>query len=342
MDLKNAFGEVDQKLLLKVLEYHHIPDVTKLLITEYYKNYAITIGTDTYITDLLIVGKGILQGDCLSPLLFNMVTNTLIKTIDEEWIGCMGYNFCNSLAPRHWFRFADNSAVVMSTEQDSQLLLNLFTKWCKWANLIVRVQKCKSFGIKKNGTLSTQFKLCLRVNKELISPVKMGDNFIYLGKSLSFDMNNVDIKVELVKDMNKYFDIFRSIFIVNLDGDSLAIYNITSTLVTHNLDSVVKEYTKRSFRLPQSINTRHFYLPVKKLGMKFTLPSDTYNLSQLTTRNILKQSKNPEIRDLYKATAPKNIEADTLFHQDKPKNPKDRLVNKTVNKIVDDMKGLKE
>ena len=313
MDLKNAFGEVDQKLLLKVLEYHHIPDVTKLLITEYYKNYAITIGTDTYITDLLIVGKGILQGDCLSPLLFNMVTNTWIKTIDEEWIHCVGYNFCNSLEPRHWFRFADDSTVVMSTEQDRQLLLNLFTKWCEWANLTVRVQKCKSFGIKKNGTLSTQFKPCLRVNKELIPPVKMGDNFIYLGKSFSFDMNNVDIKAEPVKDMNKYFDIFRSIFIVNLDGDSLAIYNITSTLVTHNLDSIVKEYTKRSFRLPQSINTRHFYLPVKKLGMKFTLPSDTYNLSQLTTRNILKQSKNPEIRDLYEATAPKTSKLTHFF-----------------------------
>ena len=76
--------------------------------------------------------------------------------------------------------------------------------------------------------------------------------------------------------------------------------------------------------------------------MKFTLRSDTYNSSQLTTRNILKQSKNSEIRDLYKATAPKNIEADTLLHQDKPKNPKDRLVNKTVSKILDNMKGLKE
>ena len=76
--------------------------------------------------------------------------------------------------------------------------------------------------------------------------------------------------------------------------------------------------------------------------MKFTLPSDTYNSSQLTTRNMLKQSKNPEMRDLYKATVPKNIEADTLPHQNKPKIPKDRLVNKTVNKILDDMKGLKE
>ena len=90
MDLKNAFGEVDHKLLLKVLEYHHIPDVIKLLITDYYENYAATIGTDTYITDPLIVGKGVLKGNCLSPLLFNMVIDTLIKTIDEERIHCMG------------------------------------------------------------------------------------------------------------------------------------------------------------------------------------------------------------------------------------------------------------
>ena len=88
MDLKNTFGEVRHKLYLKVLEYHHIPDLIKLLITDYY-----TIGTDMYITDPLIVGKGVLQGDCLSPLLFNMVTNTLIKIIDEERIRCMGIIF---------------------------------------------------------------------------------------------------------------------------------------------------------------------------------------------------------------------------------------------------------
>ena len=57
------------------------------------------IGTNTYITDPLIVGKGVLQEDCVSLLLFNMVINTLIKTIDDERIRCMEYNFCNSLTP---------------------------------------------------------------------------------------------------------------------------------------------------------------------------------------------------------------------------------------------------
>ena len=75
--------------------------------------------------------------------------------------------------------------------------------------------------------------------------------------------------------------------------------------------------------------------------MKFTLTSDAYSSNQLIISNILKQSKDPEIRGFYKVTDPKNIEDDTLLHQDGPKNPKDRLVNKTGNKILDGIKGLK-
>ena len=73
--------------------------------------------------------------------------------------------------------------------------------------------------------------------------------------------------------------------------------------------------------------SRYLYLPVKRRGMKFTLSSDAYSSTQVITRNILKQSENPEIRDLYKGSSPTNIKADTLLHQHKPKNAKDKLVN---------------
>ena len=101
LDLKNAFWEVDHCLLLKTLEYHYIPENIKLLISEYYDDYAITIATNQYKTDPLIVGKGVLQDDCLSPLLFNLVVNTLIKTVDQDRVRCMGYTFSNMLIPRH-------------------------------------------------------------------------------------------------------------------------------------------------------------------------------------------------------------------------------------------------
>ena len=86
---------------MKTLEYHHIPENIKLLISEYYDDYATTIATVQYKTDPLIAGKCVLQGDCLSPLLFSLVVNTLIKTVDQDRLRCMGYTFSNMLITRH-------------------------------------------------------------------------------------------------------------------------------------------------------------------------------------------------------------------------------------------------
>ena len=143
---------------MKTLEYHHIPENIKPSFSEYYDDYGITTATDQYKTDPLIVAKCVLQGDCLSSLLFNMVVNTLIKTVDQDRIRCMGYTFSNMLIPRHWCQFADDSAVATSTEEDCQLLLNLSTKWCNWAALVIRVDKCTTFGIKKNGSSACHFR----------------------------------------------------------------------------------------------------------------------------------------------------------------------------------------
>ena len=48
------------------------------------------------------------------------------------------------------------------------------------------------------------------------------------------------------------------------------------------------------------------------------------------------------MRHLYKVIAPKNIVTYTRPHQEQPKNPKNRLFSKTVNKTLDGIKGLKE
>ena len=128
LDLKNAFGEVDHELLKKDVEFHHIPEEIKTLVKNYYENYHISVGTESFITNPIPIKKGVLQGDCLSPILFNKVINTLIRSVDEERIRCIGYSFSSTLHPRHWFQFADDSAIVTSTEKDNQLLLGAIQK----------------------------------------------------------------------------------------------------------------------------------------------------------------------------------------------------------------------
>ena len=99
----------------------------------------------------MIIGKGVLQGDCLSPLLLNMIFNTHIKSIDREKVRCMDDSFSKILLPRHWFQFADDLAITTSIEKHNQLLLNVYNKWYHWIGLIICLSMCSTFGIKKNG-----------------------------------------------------------------------------------------------------------------------------------------------------------------------------------------------
>ena len=101
LDLKNAFGEVSHNLLVETLKIHHVPDNIITLITSSYTGYTISIITDTFMTLPIKIQRGVLQGDSLSPLLFNLTVNTLICTIKPQKVECMGYVYNGALSPKH-------------------------------------------------------------------------------------------------------------------------------------------------------------------------------------------------------------------------------------------------
>ena len=81
LDLKNAFGEVHHNLIQEVLQYHHIPLHIQTIIGNLYSNFRTSIVTKSFRTPFIKVGRGVLQGDCLSPLTFNLCFNTFIRYI---------------------------------------------------------------------------------------------------------------------------------------------------------------------------------------------------------------------------------------------------------------------
>ena len=78
IDLRNAFGEVHHRLIPVVLKYHHMPESVIQLIDSLYRNFRTTVITDSYSTEFMHVEKGVLQGNCLSPPLFNLLVNTFV------------------------------------------------------------------------------------------------------------------------------------------------------------------------------------------------------------------------------------------------------------------------
>ena len=128
LDLKNAFGEVQHGLINAMLRYHHIPNHVNEIIEHLYKDFKTTITTKNFVTPLLKIEKGVLQGDCLSPLLFNLCMNSFIHSLQTKEFGQLSYRTSKLLTPRNWFQFADDAIAISATEYDNQTLVNAFCR----------------------------------------------------------------------------------------------------------------------------------------------------------------------------------------------------------------------
>ena len=109
LDLRNAFGEVQHNLITEAFKYHHIPEFIQTLISNLYTDFYTTMMTSQYQTPFLRIERDVLQGDCLSPLLFNMCFNTFLQFVKSSKFQQLGYKFNIRLAPPHWFQFADDA-----------------------------------------------------------------------------------------------------------------------------------------------------------------------------------------------------------------------------------------
>ena len=147
LDLKNAFGEVNHNLIPEILRYHHISDHMQQLIISLYSTFQTSVITNSFQTPFITVDHGVFQGDCLSPLTFILCFNTFLQHISDQKFKQFGFTI-NSLYPVHWFQFANDAAVITGLENENQILLNHFTRWCAWADMKISVNKCSTFGIK--------------------------------------------------------------------------------------------------------------------------------------------------------------------------------------------------
>ena len=130
--------------------------------------------------------------------------NTFIQYIHQEKYKQVGF-FSNDkldclFKAIHWFQFADDAAVVTTNDHENQLLLNCFTKWCTWLDMIIRVDKCLTFGIKFSFR-SFQYEPKLFTNNDNVPKVKSGD-FKYLGCYFHLELDNMVYKEKLKSSLS--------------------------------------------------------------------------------------------------------------------------------------------
>src|SRR6218665_2450662 len=209
LDLKSAVGEVDHSLISAALKYHHIPVEISNLIRNIYLGAIVSIAVGKGNTEFIPVERGVLQGDPCSPLLFNICFNPLMRTLSQNKYKHLGYMWGPNVDPysKTWLQFADDTAIIANDVKNAQTLINLNVAWCKWAGMSLRINKWTSFGMRKQEGLYQQSLPNLTVDNSRIPTVDLGASFKYLGKIFNFEMDNAEVKPQLVTRLSSILKI---------------------------------------------------------------------------------------------------------------------------------------
>src|SRR6267154_1660250 len=179
LDLRNAFGEVHHDLIRSSLRYHHVPETFIQIFNSIYSDFGVTVSSRGQLTDMILVTRGVLQGDPCSPLLFNLCFNSLMRLLESPDYKQMGYFWGKHQHQQcSWLRYADDALIFANSLSSAQGLVRLFESWCEWDKMDIRLDKCLSFGAVMLDRKFQQIlpKINLR-DKGMIPTVPMGGDF---------------------------------------------------------------------------------------------------------------------------------------------------------------------
>ena len=122
IDYAKAFDCVDHNKLWKILQEMGIPDHLTCLLRNLYSGQEATVRTGYGTTHWFQIGKGVRQGCILSPCLFNLYAEYIMRNaeLDEAQAGVKiaGRNINN-------FRYADDNTLMAESEEELKSLLKV-------------------------------------------------------------------------------------------------------------------------------------------------------------------------------------------------------------------------
>ena len=115
LDYARAFDCVDHNKLWKILKVMVIPDHLICLLKNLYTGQEATVRTGHGTTDWFQIGKGVHQGCTLSPCLFNLYAEYIMRNagLEETQAGMKiaGRNINN-------LRYADDTTLMAESEEE--------------------------------------------------------------------------------------------------------------------------------------------------------------------------------------------------------------------------------
>jgi len=193
----------------------------------------------------------------------------------------------------------------------------------------LRIDKCSTFGMRKQDGKYVQYRPNLSINNESIPPVEIGSSFTYLGKVFDFEMNNQAAKVQLTEKLTRLLKTTSAlninpqqklkilkVFIPSQLSFELRIYDFAYTWIEQTLDTLICNTVRDWMTFPISTCVQEILaLPKNRGGFDIPSQKSTAQKLRLTQRFALKFNKSEDMQSIWSATSSKNINLDYLISE---------------------------
>jgi hypothetical protein len=165
LDFKAAYDMVDRRILWQDLVMMGVNDrIIENLRVLFDRNHA-RINIHGHKSDKIKCDRGLLQGSAISPMLFNVFINSLIKELKQGACVKLREFQSNNLF------FADDGVIFANSDVGMQTLLDVCSNWADRRGMRFAPSKCAALA---NTTFTIQN-----------GPIPIVDDFTYLGIEIS-------------------------------------------------------------------------------------------------------------------------------------------------------------
>lgn len=174
VDYTKAFDSVNWSLLWRVMGEMGVPKHLIFLIKRLYQHNNAKVRTGQTVSRAFKVGAGVRQGCILSPLLYNIYSEYIMRKVLDDWEGgiSIGGRKISNL------RYADDTLIIAADEEQ---LINIMNKLESYS---------REYGLKINKT-KTKVMIIDRSNDtshiKNVGGYEVVDKFVYLGSLITKD-----------------------------------------------------------------------------------------------------------------------------------------------------------
>ena len=132
LDASKAFDHVQYEQLFRLIIDRNVCASVARLLAFMYTNQSCRIKWSLSISSTFSVNNGVKQGGVLSPLLFNIYIDVLLKRLEENHVGChVGKKFVGCIA------YADDIVLLSPSVSSLSFMLRVCEKFSKEVQYII-------------------------------------------------------------------------------------------------------------------------------------------------------------------------------------------------------------